>query len=38
MHMRSYEYCRIDGDTSYEEREALIDQYVACRHPACACA
>ena len=29
MHMRSYEYCRIDGDTSYEEREALIDQFNA---------
>jgi SWI/SNF-related matrix-associated actin-dependent regulator of chromatin subfamily A member 5 len=27
--MRGYEYCRIDGDTSYEEREQLIDAYNA---------
>ena len=27
--MRGYEYCRIDGDTSYSEREELIDAYNA---------
>lgn len=27
MGMRSYEYCRIDGDTSYDDREELIDAY-----------
>ncbi|CAM9111468.1 unnamed protein product [Phaeothamnion confervicola] len=27
MHMRGYRYCRIDGDTSYEAREDLIDAY-----------
>ena len=27
MVMRGYMYCRIDGNTSYEERENLIDVY-----------
>ncbi|RLN75764.1 hypothetical protein BBJ28_00010208 [Nothophytophthora sp. Chile5] len=25
--MRQYEYCRIDGQTSYEDRESSIDEY-----------
>jgi SWI/SNF-related matrix-associated actin-dependent regulator of chromatin subfamily A member 5 len=25
--MRSYEYCRIDGQTSYEDRESSIEEY-----------
>lgn len=25
--MRQYEYCRIDGNTSYENREDCIDSY-----------
>ena len=29
MLMRHYQYCRIDGDTSYDERESLIDAYNA---------
>ena len=28
-HMRSYEYCRIDGQATYEEREEAIDVSVA---------
>jgi len=27
MHMRGFKYCRIDGNTSYEDREARIDSY-----------
>ena len=27
--MREYQYCRIDGDTTYEEREDSIDAYNA---------
>jgi SWI/SNF-related matrix-associated actin-dependent regulator of chromatin subfamily A member 5 len=27
MVMRGYEYCRIDGNTSYEVREDLIDEF-----------
>lgn len=27
MHMRSFQYCRIDGNTSYEDREERIDAY-----------
>ncbi|KAH8062719.1 helicase [Aureococcus anophagefferens] len=29
MAMRDYEYCRIDGNTSYEERDDLIEAYNA---------
>ncbi|KAM3574460.1 hypothetical protein VYU27_003566 [Nannochloropsis oceanica] len=29
MYMRGHTYCRIDGNTSYEERENLIDTYNA---------
>jgi SWI/SNF-related matrix-associated actin-dependent regulator of chromatin subfamily A member 5 len=29
MMMRQYRYCRIDGDTSYDDREELIDAYNA---------
>ncbi|EWM24038.1 putative chromatin remodelling complex atpase chain, partial [Nannochloropsis gaditana] len=29
MYMRGHSYCRIDGNTSYEERENLIDTYNA---------
>jgi SWI/SNF-related matrix-associated actin-dependent regulator of chromatin subfamily A member 5 len=29
MIMRNYQYCRIDGDTSYDDREELIDAYNA---------
>lgn len=29
MRMRAHEYCRIDGNTTYEERENLIDLYNA---------
>uniref|UniRef100_A0A7S2V7T2 Chromatin-remodeling complex ATPase chain n=1 Tax=Entomoneis paludosa TaxID=265537 RepID=A0A7S2V7T2_9STRA len=29
LYMRQYNYCRIDGGTSYEEREAYIDAYNA---------
>ena len=29
MIMREYQYCRIDGDTTYEEREDSIDAYNA---------
>ena len=29
LYMRQYNYCRIDGGTSYEEREAFIDAYNA---------
>eukprot|EP00804_Cyclotella_cryptica_P021885 CCRYP_000846-RA/>CCRYP_000846-RA protein AED:0.28 eAED:0.28 QI:206/0.85/0.87/1/1/1/8/1264/1475 len=27
MHMRGFQYCRIDGNTTYEEREERIDAY-----------
>ena len=27
MHMRGFQYCRIDGNTSYEDREERIDSY-----------
>jgi len=27
--MRRYKYCRIDGNTSYEDREQFIDDYNA---------
>ena len=27
MYMRGYEYCRIDGNTTYEDREASIDNF-----------
>lgn len=27
LYMRQYLYCRIDGNTSYEDREARIDAY-----------
>lgn len=27
MHMRQYQYCRIDGNTDYESRESQIDTY-----------
>ena len=27
MHMRGFNYCRIDGNTSYEDREERIDSY-----------
>merc|ERR1719356_306810 len=27
MHMRGFQYCRIDGSTSYEDREERIDSY-----------
>ena len=27
LYMRQYSYCRIDGNTSYEDREAHIDAY-----------
>ena len=27
QHMRGFKYCRIDGNTSYEDREARIDSY-----------
>lgn len=27
MHMRGFQYCRIDGNTSYEDREERIDAY-----------
>ena len=27
MHMRGFPYCRIDGNTSYEDREERIDAY-----------
>ena len=27
QHMRGFQYCRIDGNTSYEEREERIDAY-----------
>ncbi|GMH56592.1 hypothetical protein TrST_g9056 [Triparma strigata] len=27
MHMRQYQYCRIDGNTDYESRESQIDVY-----------
>lgn len=30
QHMRGFQYCRIDGNTSYEEREERIDAY---NHP-----
>mmetsp|Transcript_24578 Transcript_24578/g.50608 ORF Transcript_24578/g.50608 Transcript_24578/m.50608 type:complete len:1255 (-) Transcript_24578:97-3861(-) len=30
MHMRGFQYCRIDGNTSYEDREERIDAY---NHP-----
>ncbi|KAL7579857.1 hypothetical protein ACA910_004869 [Epithemia clementina (nom. ined.)] len=29
LYMRQYSYCRIDGNTSYEDREAFIDAYNA---------
>ena len=29
MRMRLYEYCRIDGNTSYDERDSLIETYNA---------
>ena len=29
MHMRSYEYCRIDGNTDYADREHAIDTFNA---------
>ena len=29
MHIRGYEYCRIDGSTDYESRESAIDTYNA---------
>ena len=27
MHMRNFQYCRIDGNTTYEDREERIDSY-----------
>jgi len=27
MHMRGFQYCRIDGNTTYEDREERIDSY-----------
>ena len=27
MAMRKYEYCRIDGNTSYDERDEFIEEY-----------
>ncbi|KAJ8598872.1 hypothetical protein CTAYLR_010462 [Chrysophaeum taylorii] len=29
MHMRRYQYCRIDGNTSYDDRDELIEAYNA---------